>query len=180
MDAIERARRFLSAHEAEKVEHLSSDLATHLEGTLALLEAWDAPERLRLAGLCHAAYGTDGFPPALIDASERTTLRDVIGERAEEIVYVYAACDRSHAYPQLGVRDTVVFRDRFTGDSLEPSDEMLRDFVELTYANELELALRVPEFARCNRSFYLDLFARCRAYASRPAYAAFLATFDGS
>jgi hypothetical protein len=68
----------------------------------------------------------------------------VIGRAAEEIVYFYASCDRIAVYPQLGKADPVHYRDRFTGREFEPTAEELATFVELTWANALEVVASAP------------------------------------
>ena len=89
------ASDLLAARGAAGIEHLGSDLLTHLQGTASLLRSWGAAEDVVLAGLCHATYGTDGFAPRLLTLEERPMLRDVLGERAEQFVYDYASCDLS-------------------------------------------------------------------------------------
>jgi hypothetical protein len=62
-------------------------------------------------------------------------LRSTIGEAGETIVYLYGACDRVLSYPTMaGPRP--VFSDRFSGEEISPAASMIRDFVELTVANE--------------------------------------------
>jgi hypothetical protein len=176
-ERIRRAHDYLAELQAASVEHLHGDLLTHLEGTRALLAQWSASETVQLAGLCHAAYGTDGFPPALLELSQRAQLREVIGEPAEALVYFYAACDRGHLYPRLGGSAPPTYRDRFTHGELVPEPQMLRDFVELTFANELEIARGSRDFRDANYDAYEELFERCRSLATTQAYATFRETF---
>ena len=56
---------------------------------------------MSLAGLCHAVYGTDGFPTALLAVTERHVLSGIAGADVEELVYLYASCDRKFSYPRL-------------------------------------------------------------------------------
>jgi hypothetical protein len=46
----------------------------HLKRVKALLDSWGARPALAAAGLCHAFYGTDGFPTALLDLEHRADL----------------------------------------------------------------------------------------------------------
>ena len=87
---------FLKTRSAEQIAHVNGTLLAHLEGTCALLLGWGNPIDLCLAGLCHAIYGTDGFPVQLLDISRRWELKRMIGPQAEEFVYFYASCDRSY------------------------------------------------------------------------------------
>jgi len=63
-------------------------------------------------------------------------------------VYFYASCDRQAFYPQLASPDLgpggLTFRDRFTGTESIPGAELVTPFVDLTYANEVELACASP------------------------------------
>ncbi|MCX4721803.1 hypothetical protein OG818_39560 [Streptomyces virginiae] len=99
---------------AREIAHPGGTLLTHLERVEALLGSWGARPALRRAGLCHAFYGTDGFPTALLPLARRAELAAVIGDEAEEIVYAYAACDRAASYPTLACEEAA-YRDRFTG-----------------------------------------------------------------
>ncbi|MBI3768742.1 MAG: hypothetical protein HY271_09645 [Deltaproteobacteria bacterium] len=172
------ARDLLRNRGAASIEHIEGDLLSHLEGTAALLASWGADLTLQLAGLCHAAYGTDGLSASLLTLGERRILIRAIGADAERLVYLYAACIRDDLYPRFGRDARLDLRDRFTGATrLLPQDEV-RNFVELTFANELELARRLPAFAATYRTGLVELFRRCRAYASRAAYRCFLDTFS--
>ncbi len=137
----QRALDFLRSRSADAIAHLAGTLLDHLMATEGILRSWGSSERLCRAGLCHATYGTDGFAPFLVSYDERDILAAVAGIDVEEIVYLYASCDRSSLYPQLSGDGTVRFRDRFLGTTSEPPDALLRDFVDLTLANELEIAL---------------------------------------
>jgi hypothetical protein len=137
---------FLAARGARELAHPGGTLLAHLGRTYDTLESWGARPGLRLAGLAHAAYGTDGFPHGLIDPSERPRVADLIGTEAEEIVYLYGSCERARVYRQLSAEATgdvtgaaITFPDRFTGSTHTPSPQQVRDFVELTYANELDV-----------------------------------------
>jgi hypothetical protein len=133
-----RARSLLDECGASAVAHLGGDLLTHLEGTEAILREWCVPDDVALAGLCHAAYGTDGFEPFLLTTADRPRLATAIGAGAEALVYLYAACVRGEVYPQLGAQ-VIDFRDRFTGAALRADRPWLTAFAEVSVANELEL-----------------------------------------
>ena len=92
---------FLLARGALDIEHPGGNLLTHLQRTHDTLLTWGARPAQRLAGLAHAAYGTDGFPHGLIDTAARPNLAMLIGSEAEEIVYTYGACDRDFSYTRL-------------------------------------------------------------------------------
>jgi len=124
------------------------DLLSHLEGVETLVRQWGGDDLLALAALGHATYGTDGFEPHILEVEERRELRRTIGPEAEDLVYFYASCDRTHFYPQLSAPDTdlpdLCFRDRFTGKEVAPTADYVTWFVDLTFANECELAAASP------------------------------------
>ncbi|MEU2390560.1 DUF6817 domain-containing protein [Streptomyces sp. NPDC007369] len=153
---------------AERIPHPGGTLLAHLTRVEALLASWGAQPELRLAGLCHAFYGTDGFATALLPVGRRAELAAVIGDAAEEIAYLYAGCDRSASYPSLTTAEPV-FRDRFTGLVHAPGLQALRDFAELTAANELDLARTDPAFRAAHGPGLRELFARWQELLSGPA-----------
>ena len=124
---------------AGELDHPGGTLGAHLRRVGDRLAAHGADDDVRRAGLCHAAYGTDGFDHRLLSLDERPLLRGLVGARAEGIVHHYAACDRAQTYPSLA-GDTVAFVDRFTGATTPTPRPALRAFAALTVANELDVA----------------------------------------
>jgi hypothetical protein len=124
---------------AEDIAHPGGTLYDHLCRVATLLGEWGADHVLQAAGLCHACYGTSGFPHQLLEPADRKTLATLIGNPAESIVYLYCSCDRDAVHPQLAGAGPVSFRDRFTGDRDTPAEVDVRRFVELTAANELDV-----------------------------------------
>lgn len=186
--------------------HVKDSLLSHLEGTCALLQQWGDRDALCLSGLYHAVYSTHGFTQSLMDAENREPLRALIGEEAENIVYLFCACDRQQFYPQIGRSERPLLHNRFTGRDEELDDSELRDLIELTVANELQIirdkhqspteastatfssraaaALRAmkllpPRKARLasENSPFEEIFGRCTPYMSQPALRCFQETF---
>jgi hypothetical protein len=121
-------------------DHLDGLLIDHLFGTQSLLNQWQASMVLQDAGLYHAAYGTDGFSENLVSTDQRDKIANIIGKEAEEIVYLYCACDRDYFWPQFANSNNPEFKNRFTGQVSYLSQRQLMEFCELTVANELEIA----------------------------------------
>ncbi|MEV4615294.1 VOC family protein [Kitasatospora sp. NPDC049258] len=138
---------FLRSRGAGEIPHPGGTLLDHLIRVARRLADWGADPDLRAAGLCHAVYGTDGFDRALADLTERALLAELIGERAEALVHLYACCDRGVVHPRLAGGRPVVFRDRFTGREHTPPEPDLRAFLEITAANELDVLAHDPELA---------------------------------
>lgn len=171
------AVELLRSRGADRIPHVGGDLLSHLIATSALLGACGCSTSVVLAGLCHACYGTDGFPHPLLDLSERSVLEAAIGPDAEGIVYFYASCDRSFFHPAIGRRRQLRFRDRFTKEIHAPAPAMVRQFIDLTFANELEIAHRNPSFLERSRAPLAELFSRCEGLVSDRLSDCFLQTF---
>ncbi|MEI5097347.1 hypothetical protein RB200_00120 [Streptomyces sp. PmtG] len=168
--ARERALAMLRAAGAEDVEHPGGTLFAHLVRVSDLLAAWGARPALVSAGLCHAFYGTDGFPVVLLDVGRRAELAEAIGAEAEALVHLYASCDRDASHSELA-DDKGTFVDRFTGGRVYPSLAERRDFAELTVANELDIVTVNPEARDRYGADLLALFTRWRPLLSEPARA---------
>ncbi|MEU6914316.1 DUF6817 domain-containing protein [Streptomyces olindensis] len=167
--ASDQAIALLRELGAAEIAHPGGTLLAHLERVHEQLAVWGARPALQLAGLCHAFYGTDGFPTALLSLERRAELTAAIGVEAEAIVYFYASCDRKATYPGLADADAS-FHDRFTGRARTPASQHRRDFAELSAANELDLARIDPSFREKWGAELLALFTRFRPLLSRPAW----------
>ena len=163
---------FLLERGAARLPHPGGTLYEHVSRVAELLADWGADGELRIAGLCHACYGTDGYGPALLSLAERPVLRDLIGARAESLVYLYASCDRAAVYPVLRGQDPVPFRDRFSGATRTPPEREIRAFLELTAANELDVIQHSPAMAAEHGPALLWLFATARQRLSAAAWRA--------
>ncbi|QXC59639.1 hypothetical protein KSP35_14745 [Aquihabitans sp. G128] len=132
------ADALLVARGAGDLAHPGGNLLHHLQRTSDLLRGWEAPEATVLAGRCHAAYGTAGFPAALLALDERDVLRSAIGDEAEAIVHRYGSCDRAATYPTLATAEPA-FTDRFAGAVVELDADGWRSFALVSLANELDI-----------------------------------------
>ncbi|MDN3028828.1 DUF6817 domain-containing protein [Streptomyces sp. S.PB5] len=168
-DPMSQADALLRELGAEGIPHPGGTLLTHLHRVRTRLTTWNARPTLQLAGLCHAFYGTDGFPTALLSLDRRADLVAAIGEDAEAIVYSYASCNRKPTYPALA-NPVAPFHDRFTGGTHVPALPLRQDLAELTAANELDLATQDPTFRARHGTDLLALFTHFRPLLSEPAW----------
>lgn len=159
----------LVARGAADVPHPGGTLAAHLCRVGDRLAAHGAGEPVQAAGLCHAAYGTDGFRTALLHLDERPQLRDAIGPAAEAIVYRYASCDRAFVHPRVG-EGPVPFRDRFTGAVTVVGAEVLVPFAALTVANELDVIDNSAHVTDAERMSVRSLLGRWRPLLTEAAW----------
>ncbi|TDD20165.1 hypothetical protein E1218_22915 [Kribbella turkmenica] len=165
MSAFQDMGSLLLVRGADELEHAGGSLYVHLHRVAKRLTTLGASDTLVLAGLAHAAYGTDGFPTHLFDwQQERPVLGAVIGPEAELIVYRYGSCERETTWRDLAEHRTVT--DRFTGTSEELSGADLRDFIDLTIVNELDVLEHAPALAPKLRPFLQDQIPRWQSLAS--------------
>jgi pimeloyl-ACP methyl ester carboxylesterase len=135
---------------AGQIEHPGGNLLDHLQRVHELVVSWEGSRRARLAALCHATYGTDGFPHALLPLDRRGHLQAAIGGDAEALVYLYGACDRGKTYTRLGATP-LPLTDRFTSEVVGMTATDLTDFALLTIANELDVARTAPLASEARR-----------------------------
>lgn len=140
----------------ETIQHPGGTLYAHLCRVRDRLAAVGHDAHVQAAGLTHAAYGTDGFDLALLFWQERDTLRDLIGPNAEELVYLYAACDRDSSWPDLAATHRIT--DRFTGAVVRLADWQLTPFVDLSIVNELDVLEHDPSLLAAHRDYFTGLF----------------------
>lgn len=163
---------------AGEFEHLDGTLTEHLLGTKQLLQQWGASSVLQDAGLYHAAYGTAGFDENFVGTDQRNTIAVIIGKEAEEIVYQYCACDREYYFTRIGVEDNPLFKNRFTGEHYHLPFAMVKNFCELTAANETEIAIDNPAFIAEHGKGISKLLAQMTPYLSVNAISKYQEVFD--
>ena len=74
--------------------HSGVTLFEHLLGTYCVLNRWDAPLPVRLAGLFHSIYGSPAHPSMLLRKEDRRPeLREIIGVEAEDLVFRFSSLD---------------------------------------------------------------------------------------
>jgi SAM-dependent methyltransferase len=135
-----RAENLLEVGGAGDEEHPSAGtLLAHLRATHDRLERWGCPLHLRLAGLCHSVYGTEGFPTALFSLSDRDRVREHVGAEAEELIHLFCVMTRRSLYEDLGGPAPHHVVDRTTGRAIRLRDDrQLIDLLMLDVANGLE------------------------------------------
>jgi hypothetical protein len=157
-------RGWLRQHGAETIEHPGGNLYAHLSRVYDRLGRLGQDDDTRLAGLAHATYGTDGFDIALLGWQDRSTLREIIGERAEDLVYRYGGCDRGRTWQRLA--DTGEVYNRFTNQAESLGPAQLRSFVDLSIVNELDVMEQAPSIMDEHGDYFRQLFATWAAMAS--------------
>ncbi|MDP5144803.1 hypothetical protein ORJ00_18830 [Rheinheimera baltica] len=126
---------FLREHEAQDISHSGRDLLTHLQGTHDILQRWQLPESLCLAGLFHSVYGTDGFTKQPVALHKRKQVQQLIGDEAEHLVYLFCCIRRITLFDGKGAAG-VRFRAGY--QTYEISQDEFSALLHLEYANTLE------------------------------------------
>ena len=76
-------------------------LASHLLGTKAILNAWEQPMAVQLAGVCHSIYSTEHFHHQSLSYQQRPRVRGIIGEKAERLSYLFSAVRRDSLFSAI-------------------------------------------------------------------------------
>ena len=136
-----RYQAYLVEHlHVHDVRHGERSLFAHLSGTHELLRDWGNPEAVCTAGLFHSVYGTVQFWHQSLAIGQRSTLRNLIGAEAEELVYAFCVAGRPKAFLAQadGTSEPVTIRDHHTGGTLALSRAALSRLLEIEAANLIE------------------------------------------
>ncbi len=164
MRTEQTVQAWLRERGAESIDHPGGTLYAHLGRVHDRLGALGHDPWVRLAGLAHAAYGTDGFGLALLEVADRAALRELVGDRAEALIYLYGACDRDRTWAALP--DTRRVWDRFAGVARALEPEQVRPFVDLCVVNELDVAEQDATFVARYGDYFRGLFGSWAALGS--------------
>ena len=96
--------------------HKAGTFRHHLVGVARSLTLWQQPRDVRLLGLLHSVYGNAFVDLVKFDpASERARLRELVGESAEHLVYLFCTQSRTQ------------FVQRVLGGALEADGSLVLD-----------------------------------------------------
>jgi hypothetical protein len=148
----ERQIAFLRRYGADRTAHSGDLLLAHLLGTRALLRSWEAPPAICDAGLFHSVYGTQSFTGGLVPMLFRPVVRDLIGEEAEALAYLFGIMEASIFLFEV-CRNARRFSvsaapmelpDRISGGLLRISPNQAKGLVNIAIANAVEQSARLP------------------------------------
>jgi hypothetical protein len=135
----DKYRAFLTEHlRTHEVPHSGRDFYTHLKGTHDLLQAWRNPEAVCLAGLFHSIYGTWHFRHKAFPIENRHVIRDLIGEEAEFLAYVFCVTERPKAFLVVAGSPEIAIKDHHAGSLIRLPPVELNKLLEIEAANLLE------------------------------------------
>lgn len=163
----------------EKVPHTEKTYLGHLINVHRLMESEGCTEELCAAGMFHSIYGTERFQGFKLDLSQRSLVRDLIGERAEMLAYLNCAMDRATFDAAAeGNGETYVFVDRITKEPVELSRADFDDLCRVHLYDWLEQVARSRFGWGYRRSAYRRMAERLggnalsaynRVFAQEPA-----------
>ena len=87
----ERMRRFadfLKELGAAEIGHSENTYLAHASGVYRDLKSWGCSQELCDAGMFHSIYGTELFQKFTLPLERRSEVQELIGERAERLVYL--------------------------------------------------------------------------------------------
>src|SRR5215207_2291193 len=99
-EQLENRLRFLRKANTEGMPHSDRGLLDHLLGTRQLLFEWEARPALCDAGLFHSVYGTEAYELKAIPLSMRDEVRQLIGDEAETLVWIFCMMRRETLFEQ--------------------------------------------------------------------------------
>ena len=137
-EQLENRLRFLRQANTEGMPHTDRRLFDHLLGTRQLLVEWGARPALCDAGLFHSIYSTEHFEQTAVPFTRRDEVRQLIGEEAESLVWLFCMMRRETFFLDLGKDQSPSVQHRETGERISLSGTQHQDLLTLLLANSLE------------------------------------------
>jgi hypothetical protein len=169
-EQLENRLRFLRKANTEGMPHSDRSLLDHLLGTRKLLVKWEARPALCDAGLFHSVYSTEHYELKAIPLSMRDEVRQLIGDEAESLVWLFAMMRRETLYQNVKKDKDPSIQHRLTGEWIPLTESQFHDLITMSFANCLEAFPRCPWYVRRNIRRGLRHF---RGIAIGPAQSAF-------
>lgn len=166
-EQLKRQISFLRDANTETLPHTDRGLLDHLLGTRQLLVEWGADTSVCDAGLFHSVCGTEHYEPKAIPLSMRTQVRQLIGDQAEVLAWIFCIMRRD-TFDQNLCRDAnFSVQHRVTGEWIPLSVDQFHDLVTITFANTLQAFPRLSWSVRRN---YLRPFRSLASLAAQNAF----------
>lgn len=121
---------------ADTTGHSGRTLLDHLKGTRRLLEQWELPEHVCIAGLFHSIYGTNIFTVQSASFDDRDRLKGLIGEKAERLAFLFCIANRPEAL--FNAFNDNVIRNRHTSFGNLVTNEEIHSLIAIEMANHIE------------------------------------------
>src|ERR1700677_2101462 len=115
-EQLENRLRFLRKASTEQMPHSDRGLFDHLLGTRQLLVEWESRLALCDAGLFHSVYSTEYYELKAIPLSMRDEVRQMIGDEAESLVWLFCMMRRKTLAQNLRRDKNLSVQHRLTGE----------------------------------------------------------------
>jgi len=144
---LQPIRDELRCRRTHLIRHGTQSLEQHLVGTYDILTAWQQPRPVAYAGLLHSAYSTDVFKHQTFTFKERDRVRELVGERAERLAYLFCIVDRRDLLTATraavpGATDGFAVCNRLDGSRVDITRADAGDLVAIYMANAAEQSCR--------------------------------------
>ena len=153
----ERMRRFadyLRELGAADIDHSENTYLAHASGVYRDLKSWGCSQALCDAGMFHSIYGTELFQGFTLPLERRGEVRDLIGERAERLVYLNCCLLRASLDESVRRgRAPHTLKDRFLQQEIELSQEDFDDLCRLHLCDWLEQVARDDRWSLRRQAF---------------------------
>jgi Domain of unknown function (DUF6817) len=143
-EQLEHHLQFLRRLNTGDMPHTERSLLDHLLGTRQLLVEWGARPGLCDAGLFHSIYSTEHYEQQALPLTRRDEVRELIGEEAESLVWLFCMMRRDTFFQGLGQDRSPSIEHRETGELIPLNGAQHQDLLTLLFANSFE------GFSRCS------------------------------
>ncbi len=147
-EQIRHLTDFFRRQGADSIPHAGEKpYLAHAIGVYSDLKSWGCDRDLCLAGLFHSVYGTQSFQKFAFPLERRSEIEDLIGRRAEQLVYWNCVMDRA-AFDE-SIQQTsgpYVVVNRITGERIDLEDSEFDRLVTLHLCDWLEQVARSAEW----------------------------------
>lgn len=139
--ALKRTGTFTKQHN----RRMGLTLGEHLVNTYDDLLRMGADEDVALGGGLHSIYGTNSFKNASVLATQRPVIRQLFGERAERLAWLFSTINRPQGLESGDVRD---WR---SGEPVKLSEDDLHDLRLIEVANLRDNGAKLSNFPNLER-----------------------------
>ncbi|MDJ0838406.1 MAG: hypothetical protein QNK37_17950 [Acidobacteriota bacterium] len=168
---------FLKTANTDENPHSERSLTEHLIGCYNLLKEWGNTEDICLAGLFHSIYGTESYPLTTISAERRLEVKQVIGEKAENLVNLFCRSERSSFFTTIEDPSPLI-RDSDKDELVPITKEELKGLIELEVANVVEFIPHRNDIPAKLKNYYTYLFGLDDRYMTQGAQNAWRNAFQ--
>jgi hypothetical protein len=144
---FKRMTDFLVGIGIQQIPHTEKSYLAHLIAVFRYLGTQGCPEDVCRAGMFHSIYGTEKFQGFTLPLERRGEVRDLIGERAEDLAYLNCAMDRASFDRAVDLVDGPYrIVDRITGESVSLAPDDFDDLCRVHLFDWLEQVPRSQEW----------------------------------